>query len=857
MAYKVFEDYKSYNEQNESDNGNTVLQSNGDTLINLPDASFVKDADLSRDGFDLVLELNGETITIEGYFLSEPAPNLVAPDGTTLTPDLVESFTQGGNEYANASISQNDASPIGAIQEISGDVTVIRTDGTEQGVSIGTPIFQGDVIETSENGAVNIMFVDETTFAVSEDARLAIDEYVFDASTQSGSSNFSVLKGVFVFTSGLIGRENPDDVTIDTPSGSIGIRGTIIAGNLNTGEITVIEGAIVLTDFAGNSITLSNQFETARFNPSESTIEHLGDLSAEDVAAKFSSVSTVAADTFSSVQDVRSEKQINNDNTQETQSDTSEGQDANSDTDTENATETQESAPEENTGEETGEATEMIEETIMSDDIMESQSQTEATTQNNTSQNTNANTSSNASSNTQDDTPQDDIVFEDPAPQDPPPQDPTFEITVTPFAFSENDNGTPAVARVTGNLASISDLELNGVSQNFFDVVRESANSFLISVAAGEEIDFEAPKPLDITATSGAESVVQAISLDISDINESVTGTAASGTTGEDNTFRTGMDRTFIHDFSQEFDDPEGEIIGYNLLTDIGGPNTSAPMIDGSGLFTFETDSATDTGFNFTIQAVTATGTIDLAEQTFEVLSPNFNPPNITVDEAIFEGNAANITILAGEVTVFATNPGTGNTIRVLAEEAYVKAGVNDDTIEVSSGSEEYRIYGDTGNDRFELSELEEGWSFGGIGDDTFILETAGTLSQLEENDTETLINGDGGFDVLGLGTSNGGNIDFSNVDGDYINDIEALAFQNGQANVIDLDYNTVIDITDDDNTLFVTLDNTDTLDFDNTSGHVFIQTGTTSRDGENFNIFTDGEITLMVDTDVTPTGIV
>ena len=75
---------------------------------------------------------------------------------------------------------------------------------------------------------------------------------------QTKAQDFSVLKGVFVFTSGLIGREDPDDVNIDTPSGSIGIRGTIIAGDTNSGEITVVEGAIVLRDFAGNEMTLAD-----------------------------------------------------------------------------------------------------------------------------------------------------------------------------------------------------------------------------------------------------------------------------------------------------------------------------------------------------------------------------------------------------------------------------------------------------------------------------------------------------------------------------------------------------------------------------------------------------------------------
>src|SRR5690606_2307955 len=99
-----------------------------------------------------------------------------------------------------------------------------------------------------------------------DNARLAIDEYVFDPATQSGENNFSVLRGVFVFTSGLIGREDPDDVKIETPVGSIGIRGTTIMGHINPdgdSQITVVEGAIVVTNGQGEQ-TLSQQFETVK-----------------------------------------------------------------------------------------------------------------------------------------------------------------------------------------------------------------------------------------------------------------------------------------------------------------------------------------------------------------------------------------------------------------------------------------------------------------------------------------------------------------------------------------------------------------------------------------------------------------
>jgi hypothetical protein len=190
-----------------------------------------------------------------------------------------------------------DASHVGHVTEITGQASVTHADGVTETITNGTAIYQSDIIETDATGAVNISFIDDTSFAVSEGARLVIDEYIYDPQTQSGETNFSVLKGVFVFTSGLIGRDDPDDVKIETPAGSIGIRGTIIAGNVDSGEITVVEGAIVLTDHSGHEMTLATQFETARFHNGEG-IENIGQLTAKDIGEKFFVVSQVSPTLF-------------------------------------------------------------------------------------------------------------------------------------------------------------------------------------------------------------------------------------------------------------------------------------------------------------------------------------------------------------------------------------------------------------------------------------------------------------------------------------------------------------------------------------------------------------------------------
>ncbi len=289
-----------------------TFQANGTDRIELPSSDFIADANMARDGDNLLLEtLSGEVAVIEGYFSADPAPLLASPDGAVLTPNLVQAFAHSPMEFA-ANDTASDESPIGAVEEVKGNVTVTRVDGMVESVAIGTPIYQGDVVKTDAAGAVNIVFMDETSMAISENARMAIDEYSYDPATQSGTTNFSVLRGLFVFTSGLIGRDDPDDVKIDTPVGSIGIRGTIIAGNINpNGEsnITVLEGAIVITNGDGN-ITLSNAFETVTLQGFNAPMSTPVVLPAAEINARFASVSSVNPSLFSTISEAVQEQQL-------------------------------------------------------------------------------------------------------------------------------------------------------------------------------------------------------------------------------------------------------------------------------------------------------------------------------------------------------------------------------------------------------------------------------------------------------------------------------------------------------------------------------------------------------------------
>ena len=240
--------------------------------------AFSQNAKYQRLGPNLIVsEKNGTQLLIKNYFDATEKPTLISPDGKqAVDADLVNSFliTASPKQYAQIgnTVSNTSAEPIGVVAELKGTVFAVRTDGTRVNLKKGDSVFQGDVIETEKDSAANMLLADKTTFAIGDEARLALDEMVYNPASQEGQSQFSILKGVFVFTSGEIAKTDSSKMTVNTPVATIGIRGTEVSGSVSDegAQITVLDGTVTVTTNAGTA-TLGSQGETTL---SQTLIQH-------------------------------------------------------------------------------------------------------------------------------------------------------------------------------------------------------------------------------------------------------------------------------------------------------------------------------------------------------------------------------------------------------------------------------------------------------------------------------------------------------------------------------------------------------------------------------------------------------
>ena len=89
---------------------------------------------------------------------------------------------------------------------------------------VGDLVYQGDVVRTGADGRVSINFTDGTSFNLTNNANMTLNEFVYDPNGKSNSTLFNLSKGTFTFVAGKIAKTG--DMKIDTPVATMGIRGT-------------------------------------------------------------------------------------------------------------------------------------------------------------------------------------------------------------------------------------------------------------------------------------------------------------------------------------------------------------------------------------------------------------------------------------------------------------------------------------------------------------------------------------------------------------------------------------------------------------------------------------------------------
>ena len=153
--------------------------------------------------------------------------------------------------------------PIGNVATLTGIATVTRNN-TATPLRLQDDIYLNDVVQTSANSSLGITFNDATTFNLTANAKITIDNYVYEDGGKQNAALFDIAKGTVAFVAAAVAKTG--DMKITTPTATLGIRGT-------TGLVEVPEGAPPPTT-ANNVRSSSIPMPTAGSDGSRSTTAH-------------------------------------------------------------------------------------------------------------------------------------------------------------------------------------------------------------------------------------------------------------------------------------------------------------------------------------------------------------------------------------------------------------------------------------------------------------------------------------------------------------------------------------------------------------------------------------------------------
>jgi hypothetical protein len=107
-------------------------------------------------------------------------------------------------------------------------------------LSIGKSIFEKDIVTTEESSSVTLIFSDKTRFELGPESSLKVNKYLYEQNSNEDSTSIKILKGTFRFISGLIAKNKPEAMEVNTAVATIGIRGTSVAGKADSTSATII-----------------------------------------------------------------------------------------------------------------------------------------------------------------------------------------------------------------------------------------------------------------------------------------------------------------------------------------------------------------------------------------------------------------------------------------------------------------------------------------------------------------------------------------------------------------------------------------------------------------------------------------
>lgn len=128
----------------------------------------------------------------------------------------------------------------GKVESIKGTATAQIAGEEKRQLQEDSPFYTSDVISTDEQSTVELRFSDDTKFFIGTDSELSIEKFNYNSAEEEDSFSARITKGTFRFITGIIAKEKPESMEVNTAVATIGIRGTHVIGEADATSSTII-----------------------------------------------------------------------------------------------------------------------------------------------------------------------------------------------------------------------------------------------------------------------------------------------------------------------------------------------------------------------------------------------------------------------------------------------------------------------------------------------------------------------------------------------------------------------------------------------------------------------------------------
>jgi hypothetical protein len=143
--------------------------------------------------------------------------------------------------------------PVGAVDKVQEQATATQSGATRDLTPAG-PVYFRDRMRTGAGARLEAKLDDGTVLTLGQNGRLTVDEFVYRPGEQGNKLVLSATQGAFLFVGGKIEDPAGGNVSIRTPVGTLGVRGTTVWGGRIDGgfSVLVLKGEVRLTTPRGS-----------------------------------------------------------------------------------------------------------------------------------------------------------------------------------------------------------------------------------------------------------------------------------------------------------------------------------------------------------------------------------------------------------------------------------------------------------------------------------------------------------------------------------------------------------------------------------------------------------------------------